>query len=186
MCQPVLVLPHLTQFLESPLRNFFLVSYISLLFGYIPGIVNHSHATKINVHIFSCRSRKDVYIVRSKKQQTSPKMLRGDTILTKEGSFSISFCSIKKYQRNSTVQEEGLTNEARHHFLLLCKQAHDKRNIAELLHPYLNRARLTTCEVGLFLKEISQPSKIRPPPSLRSSLPPMPWATMILVIVPIL
>jgi len=35
------------------------------------------------------------------------------------------------YQRNSTVQKEGLFNEARHHLLLLHKQAHDKRSIAE-------------------------------------------------------
>ena len=32
------------------------------------------------------------------------------------------------------MQGEGLTNEGRHHLLLLCKQAHDKRGIAESLH----------------------------------------------------
>ena len=32
------------------------------------------------------------------------------------------------------MQEEGLTNEGRHHLLLLHKQAHDNRGIAESLH----------------------------------------------------
>ena len=40
----------------------------------------------------------------------------------------------KKQRRSSTVQEEGLTNESRHHLLLLHKQARDKRDIAESLH----------------------------------------------------
>ena len=62
--------------------------------------------------------------------------------------------STKKHQRSCTVQEEGLTNEDRHH---LHKQAHGK-SIAESLHAYINRARLTECEVGT-----SQLSKIRPP-----------------------
>ena len=81
----------------------------------------------------------------------------------------------KKHQRNSTVQEEGLTNEGRHHLLLLRKQAHDKRGIAESLHAQIIRARLTVYEVGVFSREISQLSKIRPPPSFRShlSLSPM-------------
>ena len=35
--------------------------------------------------------------------------------------------------RSSTVQEEGLTSEGRHHLLLLCKQALDKRAFAESL-----------------------------------------------------
>ena len=37
----------------------------------------------------------------------------------------------KKHQRSCTVQEEGLTNEGKHH---LYNQAHDKRGIAESLH----------------------------------------------------
>ena len=37
--------------------------------------------------------------------------------------------------------------------------------IAESLHAYITRARLTACEVGVFLKKISQLSKIRPPPT---------------------
>ena len=45
---------------------------------------------------------------------------------------------------------EGLTNEGRHHSLLLHKQAHDRRGIAELLHEYITRSRLTACEVGIF------------------------------------
>ena len=42
----------------------------------------------------------------------------------------------KKHQRSSTVQEEGPTNEGRHHFhlLLLHEQAYDKRGIGESLH----------------------------------------------------
>ena len=57
-------------FLKSIEKHFF--SYISLslvsedLFGYIPGIGNHSHATK-ELSISRC--------ARSKKQQTSPNML---------------------------------------------------------------------------------------------------------------
>ena len=50
------------------------------------------------------------------------------------------------------VQEEGLTNEGRHHLLLLHKQVHDKsrkKNVAKSLHKYLNRVRLTACEVGV-------------------------------------
>ena len=50
----------------------------------------------------------------------------------------------KKPQRSSTVQE--------HHLLLLHKQAHDK---LALLHAYKNRARLTVCEVGIYLREVS-------------------------------
>ena len=37
---------------------------------------------------------------------------------------------------------------------------------AELLHAYINKARLTTCEVGVFWLEISQLLKIRPHPSI--------------------
>jgi len=37
---------------------------------------------------------------------------------------------------------------------ICCKQEHDK-NIAESLHAYINRAKLTACEVGVFWKEIS-------------------------------
>ena len=54
------------------------------------------------------------------------------------------------------MQEEELTNEGRHQFLLLHKQAHDKRNIAELLYAHTNRARLTGCDIGIFSREISQ------------------------------
>ena len=68
------------------------------------------------------------------------------------------------------MQEEGLTNEGRHHLLLLRKQVHDKRGIAESLHAQITRARLTACEVGVFSREISQLSKIRPHPSFRSHL----------------
>ena len=53
----------------------------------------------------------------------------------------------KKHLRSSTVQEEGLTNEGRHHLLLLHKQECDKRGIEESLHAQVTRARLTACEV---------------------------------------
>ena len=42
-----------------------------------------------------------------------------------------------KHLRSSTVQEE-LTNEGRHHLLLLHKQVYVKRGIAESLHTYIN------------------------------------------------
>ena len=41
--------------------------------------------------------------------------------------------------------EEELLNEVRHHSLLLHKQAHDKRDIAESLHAYIWRARSIKC-----------------------------------------
>ena len=49
--------------------------------------------------------------------------------------------------------QKGLTNEDRHYMLLLYQQVHDKRSIAESLHVYINRARLGTCEVDVFLRE---------------------------------
>ena len=67
------------------------------------------------------------------------------------------------------MQEEGLINEGRHHLLLLHNQVHDKRGIAESLHMYitmarLTMARLTLCQVGVVSSEISQLSKMHPPP----------------------
>ena len=55
------------------------------------------------------------------------------------------------------MQEEGLTNEGRHHLLLLYKEIDDKKHSRH----YMNRARLTACEVGVVLREISQLVKIR-------------------------
>ena len=49
----------------------------------------------------------------------------------------------KKHWRSSTGQEEGLTIEGKHNLLLLHKQVHDKRGIAEPLHAYINKTRLT-------------------------------------------
>ena len=66
------------------------------------------------------------------------------------------------------VKQEVLKKqyEGRHAALLLLrKQAHDKRGIAESLHVQITWARLTACEVGVFLREISQLSKIHPTPS---------------------
>ena len=60
----------------------------------------------------------------------------------------------EKHKRSSTVQEEELTIEGRHHLLLLHKQTHDKKSIAESLYAHTNKARLTArltaCEVGIF------------------------------------
>ena len=80
----------------------------------------------------------------------------------------------KKHWRSYTAQEEGLKNEGRHHLLLLLEQKHDKESIAEV--SYVNRAKPSACEVGVFSREISQLSKICPPPSMRSSLSYCPWA----------
>ena len=54
------------------------------------------------------------------------------------------------------MQAEGLKTEGRHHLLLLYKQAHDQRGIAESLHVVLDRASLTAYEVDIFSIEISQ------------------------------
>ena len=72
------------------------------------------------------------------------------------------------HQGSSTLQEEGLTNEGRHDLLWFHKQVLDKRGITELQHANTNTTRLTAYEVGIYLKEISQLSKI-PPPPLNSS-----------------
>ena len=78
------------------------------------------------------------------------------------------------------MQEEGLTNEGRDYLLLLHKQVHDKRGIAESLHAQITRARLTACEVGVFSREISQLLKIRPPPSsFRSHLSSSPMGVLL-------
>ena len=42
------------------------------------------------------------------------------------------------------------------------EQVHDKRGIAESLHVYINRARLTVCEVGLFSREGFISSELSP------------------------
>ena len=76
------------------------------------------------------------------------------------------------------MQEEGPTNEGRHHLLLLRKQAHDKRGIEESLHVQITRARVTVCEVGVFSREISQLSKTRPPPSFWSHLSSSPMGVL--------
>ena len=69
-------------------------------------------------------------------------------------------------EKQYCTQEEGQTNEGRHHLLLLHTQINGKRD----MHANITRTRLTACEVGVFLREISQFSKIRLPPSLRSHL----------------
>ena len=74
--------------------------------------------------------------------------------------------ALKKHWR-STEEAPKNHSESRHApLLLLHKQAHDKRGIAESVHAQITRARLTVCEVGAFSSEISQLSKIRPHPLL--------------------
>ena len=88
--------------------------------------------------------------------------------------FSLRFCilqAIKNWSRRRPGNETsyvklespkkqhcargGTNNEGRHHLLLLHKQVHDKRGIAESLHAYINTAGLTAPEVGIFSEEIS-------------------------------
>ena len=57
-------------------------------------------------------------------------------------------------QRSNIAVEERLTNEGRHHLVLLYKQAHDKRGIAESQHAYINRA-LRQLDVRYFHKNIT-------------------------------
>ena len=50
-----------------------------------------------------------------------------------------------------------LKTQGRHYLLLLHMQAQDKKGIAESHHAFINsRARLTACEVGIILSDISQ------------------------------
>ena len=93
-------------------------------------------------------------------------MLSKEAILCKRTYLCHSTCGYVK-QRSSTVQKEELTNAGRHN---LHKPTDEKRSIAESLHAYVTRARLTACELRVFLREISQLSKILPPPSLRRYL----------------
>ena len=71
--------------------------------------------------------------------------------------------SYREYQRSSTVQEEGLTND-------LHKQARDQKlcRITKRVHKL--GYTLTASEMGVFEGEISQLLKKHPPPSLRSHL----------------
>ena len=66
----------------------------------------------------------------------------------------------KKHRRSRKKQHEG-----RHAPFCYClSKRMTKRGIAEPLHVQITRARLTACKVGVFSREISQLSKIRPPP----------------------
>ena len=67
------------------------------------------------------------------------------------------------------MQEEGLTNESRHHLLLLHKQVQNKSDIEESLHAYINKARISAYEVGIFLRKNHNIIPL-PLPSLRSHL----------------
>ena len=71
----------------------------------------------------------------------------------------------KKHQRSCTVQEEGLIKEGRHLLLLLHKQVHNKRGhckITACVRTCKYRARLTACEVGVFLREITPKNTLTP------------------------
>ena len=67
--------------------------------------------------------------------------------------------------------------------LLLHKQVHDKRGIAESLHAQITRARLTACEVGLFQEKYHHYWKYTHPPLYRSHLSSLPmglfWEIMV-------
>jgi len=65
-------------------------------------------------------------------------------------------CIPTNTEKKNTVQEKRLKNEGKTHLLLLYKQAHDKKGIEESMHVYINRARLTAWEVGIFSREISR------------------------------
>ena len=58
------------------------------------------------------------------------------------------------------MQEEGLT---RHHLLLLHKQVQNKSDIEESLYAYINRARISAYEVGIFSRKKSQHTSLPPP-----------------------
>ena len=80
----------------------------------------------------------------------------------------------------ATVHAVMLASKKQHEgrpLLLLRKQAHDKTGIAESLHVKITKARLTACEV--FSREMSQLSKIRPPPSFRRHLTSSPMGVFL-------
>ena len=58
---------------------------------------------------------------------------------------------LSKKDQRSTIEaalcEEALTIAGGHNLLLLHHQAHDRKSIAESLYAYLNRYRLTACEM---------------------------------------
>ena len=68
----------------------------------------------------------------------------------------------KKHRRSSSSKKAGV-----HHWCYCVSKSMTKRGIAKTLHAQLTRA---TCEVSVFLRAISQLSKIHPPPSFRSHL----------------
>ena len=76
--------------------------------------------------------------------------------------------SYQEYQRSSTVQEEGLTND-------LHKQAHDKKHSRITKRVHKLGYRLTAGEVGVFSREIFTTCKNVPSAhSLRSHLNSLP------------
>ena len=83
---------------------------------------------------------------------------------------------IQQEARKKQHCARGGTNKWRQTPLAVIKQVLEKRSIAEAMHAYINRARLTVCEVGVFSREISQLSEIRPPPSLRNHLSSSPMS----------
>ena len=58
----------------------------------------------------------------------------------------------------------GTHKKGGHHLLLLHKQTHDKRNIEESLHAYINRARLTVCGGGCIFERSITTLKNMPSP----------------------
>ena len=94
----------------------------------------------------------------------------------KDPTYLCWLCSTRSIEEAVLLQEEGLTNEVRHHLLLLHKQAYDKKGIAESLHVYITRVRLTKCEVGILSIKMSQHLKIRPPLLWGAAYAHHPWA----------
>ena len=70
----------------------------------------------------------------------------------------------KKHQRSSTSTKADM------HHCCYCVSTKGKRGIAESLHAQITRARLTACEVGVFLREISQLWENMPTPSFSHHL----------------
>ena len=105
------------------------------------------------------------------------------TFLSKPSIWDIVHTLSKKHWRSSTEQEEGLTSKGRPHLLLLHKQAHDKRSIAESLHVYIiwsdvdQGPKVPDISLYFFLqiflfhfKNHTDPIAVQPTPSKRNNL----------------
>ena len=89
--------------------------------------------------------------------KATPHSARPHPILQAMQDYCSTCCYVEQeaLKKQAAVQEEGLTNEGKHHMLLLHKQVQnkrviDKRGIEELVHEYITGAGLTGCEIGAF------------------------------------